>query len=104
MRCPAMLPQILFLIGLLLAMATAQDAKAPSVTGKWLAEQDPQWQTVYKEGIGVYQKALAELKKQHVASLEALLAAAARDAKLDDAVAIRAERDRVAVGDVPADN
>jgi hypothetical protein len=105
MRRPALFPLIVLLVGLLLATASAQEAKAPSATGKWLAEQDPQWQAAYRNDVtGAYDKALADLRKLYLTSLEGLLDAAARDAKLDEAVAIRSERDRVAGGDVPADN
>jgi hypothetical protein len=98
-------PQIALLFGWLFIAAWAQVANAQSPTGKWLAEQDPQWQTTFKNDVlGAFDKAQADLKKQYAASLEAQLAAAARDGKLDDAVAIRSERDRVAAGNVPPDD
>lgn len=79
--------------------ATAVDSKAQSPTAKWLAEQDPQWQATYtRDVVDFYTNGAAELKNQYLAGLEELLETAAREGRLDDAVAIRGERDRVASG------
>jgi serine/threonine protein kinase len=80
--------------------------KPQSPTAKWLAEQEPQRQAAFaKEVSGPFDKGVAELKKQYLAVLETQLAAATKAAKLDDAVALRAERERLAAGgDVPAED
>jgi hypothetical protein len=86
------------------APAAATAASAPeSPTGKWLAEQDPGWQAAFQRDVqDLFVKAVADLKKQYVAALETQILAASREAKLDEAVAFRAERDSVAGGgDVP---
>ena len=77
----------------------APEPKELSATGKWLAEQDAQWQATFdREVSGEFIRGRDELKKQYLASLEARLAQASREAKLDEAVEARAERDRIAAG------
>jgi hypothetical protein len=54
---------------------------------------------------GPFDKGVAELKKQYLAAVETQLAAATKAAKLDDAVFLRAEREKLtAGGDVPAED
>jgi serine/threonine protein kinase len=70
-----------------------------STTAKWIAEQEPQWQAAYTAEVGgPFEKAVASLKQQYLTALEQQFAASSRAAKLDDAVAFRAERDRMAGG------
>ena len=79
---------------------------AQSVTAKWIAEQEPGWQGAFaKEVSGPFEKGLADLKKQYLAAVETQLAVVTKAAKLDDAVAFRAERARMTGGgDVPAED
>ena len=64
----------------------------PSTTGKWLAEQQPQWRAAFaREVTGPFEKSAGDLQRQYRAALEDQLAAATRDARLDAAVAFRAE-------------
>ncbi len=79
--------------------ATAQDAVAPAIspTAKWLAENNPQWQSAFDHDVKeVFDKGLADLNKQYHATIEKLLAQAARDGELEKALVYRAERDRIA--------
>ena len=77
-----------------------------SATAKWIAEQEPKWQAAYAAEVsGLFEKDLASLKQQYLANLEKQLAAFFKAAKLDEAVAFRAERDRMAAGgEVPAED
>ena len=99
---------MLFLFRILLAAAATTCALAadapPSAIGKWLAEQDAQWQPVYDRDVEeAHAKALADLRKQYLGSLDAQILRAARESKLDEAVALRTEREAVQRGaEVPA--
>jgi serine/threonine protein kinase/Leucine-rich repeat (LRR) protein len=80
--------------------STAPTPPAPqSETAKWLAVQVPQWQAAYADEVsGPFEKGVAALNKLYLSALESQLAAFARAAKLNDAVAFRAERDRITSG------
>ncbi len=89
------------------AAATVPAAPAPapapsaaqSATGKWLAEQEPQWQAAFaKEVSEPFQKSVGDLKKQYLAGLDVQLAMATKAGKLDEAVGFRAEREKMAGG------
>lgn len=77
-----------------------------SATAKWIAGQEPQWQSAYAgEVSGPFEKALADLRAQHLASVERELATLPPTAERDAAAALRAERTRItAGGDVPAED
>jgi serine/threonine protein kinase len=81
-------------------------AAPQSATAKWLAEQEPLWQAAYAAEVsGPFEKGVAALNKQYLTTLETQFAASSKAAKLDDAVAFRAERDRMAGGgEVPAED
>ncbi len=85
---------------------TAPTLAAQSVTGKWLAEQVPQWEAAFaKEVTAPFEKGAGDLRKQYLAALDGMLATATRTGKLDDAVAYRADRERMSGGgDVPAED
>lgn len=79
------------------ALAADKAPPRPDATAQWLAEQGPIWQAAFqREVTEPFDKGLAELNKQHLAKVDNQFDQAARDGKLDDAVILRAERDRVA--------
>ncbi len=89
------------------AATPAPATPAPqSVTAKWLAEQEPQWQAAFaKEVSGPFEKGVGDLKKQYLAAVETQLTAATKAAKLEEVAAFRAERERMnSGGDVPAED
>ena len=76
-------------------------AAPQSATAKWIAEQEPLWQAAYATEVsGLFEKDVAGLKQQYLAALEKAAASGNffKAAKLDDAVAFRAERDQMAGG------
>ena len=86
------------------SIAATPAPKQSSVTGKWLAEEVPKWQEAFqREVTGPFEKGAGELKKQHLAALQAQLAAATQAGQLDAAVLWRAEAKRLADGgEIPA--
>ena len=86
------------------AMAALNAAPKPlSPTGKWLAEQEPQWQAAFaKEVSAPFENGVADARKQYVTGLNSKIGAAANSGKRDDAAAFRADSDRLAAGgDLP---
>lgn len=74
----------------------------PSTTGKWLAEQQPKWLAAFaREVTAPFEKSAGDLQRQYRAALEDQLAAATRDARLDAAVAFRAELKLLADPGIP---
>ena len=70
-----------------------------SVTGKWIAEQEPQWQEAFaREVSGPFEKGVGDLRQQYLAAVEAQLEVVTKAAQLDAAVAFRAERARLLGG------
>ena len=87
------------------AMTAPKDPPKPqSATGKWLAEQEPQWRAAFAEEVSApFGKGVAGLKTQYTTALDPKLIAAAHAGRLDEVGAFRAELQRLASGaDVPA--
>ena len=83
-RCLALAPLLaLFPIGRISARApVAAD------TAKWIATNDARWQATYKREIAEpFQNAVAELRRQYLASLSPPLAAATQAGRRKEAVA-----------------
>ncbi|MEO8351024.1 MAG: hypothetical protein ABI680_04795, partial [Chthoniobacteraceae bacterium] len=88
------------------AVAPAPPAPAPlSETAKWIAEYVPQWQAAYAAEVSEpFEKGVAGLREQYLATVERQLAASGKPAKFAAVAAFRAELDRMAGGgDVPAE-
>jgi hypothetical protein len=67
-------------------------AKLQSATGKWLAEQELQWQAKFASEVGTpFESGAESLKKKYLAALDTQVAAATRSGRLDDITALRAE-------------
>ncbi len=81
-------------------------AAPQSATAKWIADQQPQWQAAYEAEVGAeFAKAVAELRAQHLASVEKEIAGLPPTAERDAAAALRAERTRMtAGGDIPEED
>jgi serine/threonine protein kinase len=73
---------------------------------KWLEEIDAQYREPYqREVIKPYDDGMAQLKQGYLASIDRLLNAASRAAKLEDAIVLRTERQRAAESDgIPTDD
>ncbi len=84
--------------------APANDGQA--VVTKWLAQTDAQYQDAYlREVMKPYENSMGQLKQIYLSAIARELNVASAGAKLDDAVALRAERDRMLAGQgVPADD
>ena len=84
----------------------AVTAAPQSATGKWLAEQEPQWRAAFAgEVSGPFEKAVAELKAKHLATVEHELATLPPAEEKSAGVAFRAERARmIGGGTVPAED
>jgi len=66
---------------------------------KWLDQVDAQYREPYqREVVKPYEAGMAQLKQGYLASIERLLAAATQAGKLEDAVALRGERQRLSDG------
>ncbi len=78
--------------------------KESSVTGKWLAEEEPKWQEAFqREVTGPFEKDAGEMKRQHLAGISAQFAAATQAGQLDAALLWRSEAKRLTDGgEVPA--
>jgi hypothetical protein len=72
----------------------------------WLEELDAGYCEKYqREVIKPYAEGMAQLKQDYVASIDRLLDAATQAAKLEDTIALRAERQRAAESDgLPVDD
>jgi hypothetical protein len=100
------------LASLLIVFAIAPQlcAQAPAAggpqsdTGKWLAANDAKWQATYQRDVAApFEKAVAELRRQYLASLTAPLAAATQAGHKEEAALWTAERQAMAAGgNVPA--
>ena len=84
----------------------AVTAAPQSATAKWLAEQEPQWRAAFAgEVSGPFEKAVAELKAKHLATVEHELATLPPAEEKSAGVAFRAERARmIGGGTVPAED
>ena len=77
-------------------------AAAQSPTGKWLAEQEPQWQAAFAgEVTAPYEKGVADFAKQYLATLNTRLTAATGSGNLEAAVAYRDEIQAMTPGPLP---
>ncbi len=87
------------------AMTAPKDSAKPlSPTGKWLAEQEPQWQAAFAAEVNApFEKGLSDLKSQYLARLKQKHTAAGSAGRRDDAAAFSGEIQRVAgSAEVPA--
>lgn len=87
--------------------ATAQSVQSvQSVTAIWIAGQEPQWKAAYESEVGgPFEKAVAELNTQYLASVERALATLPASEAATSATPFRAERTRItAGGKVPAED
>ena len=73
---------------------------------KWIASLDEQWEPVYKREVSrPFDEEMEKLRQQYSAALEANLSKVSNAGNLDEAVSLRAERDRFAAAkDVPAED
>jgi hypothetical protein len=103
---PARHRWLLLLPLLALSSATLTFAQAPAGadTAKWITANDTRWQAAYQRDIaGPFQNAVAELRRQYLASLAPPLAAATQAGRADEAAAWTAEREAMTSGEgVPA--
>jgi len=86
----------------LLTAAAPLAAQAPVAadTAKWITTNDSRWRAAYKRDIAEpFQKAIAELRQQYLASLTPPLAAATQAGRTDEAAALAAEREAVTSGE-----
>jgi len=94
----------LLLLGLLaLAAAGPVAGQAPagaqSDTVKWLAASDAKWQATYQRDVaGPFEKGVAELRRQYLASLGTPLAAATQAGRSEEMAVWTAERQNLASG------
>ncbi len=87
-------------------LTPASTPKPPSETDKWLAQTDATYQAQYlREVVKPYEEGLAALQKIPSPPSTGQIASASRDARLNDALAFRNERQRIESGQgVPADD
>ncbi|MES2923010.1 MAG: protein kinase [Verrucomicrobiota bacterium] len=80
--------------------------KSQSATGRWLAEQDLQWQATFANEVGTpFESGAGSLKKKYLAALDLQVEAATRSGRLDDVTALRAEINRLSSGgEVPVED
>lgn len=78
-------------------------APMPSETAKWLTGADGPWQAGFERDVlAPFNQGVGELKKQFIAALDSQIVIATQSSKLDDAAALRGERQRlVDGGEVP---
>ena len=69
---------------------------AESETAKWLAAAEAQWNPIFQRDVmAPFEKAVADLRQQYIATLDKNIAAASQAANLDEALVWRNERIRV---------
>ena len=69
---------------------------AESETVKWLAAADAQWQPMFQRDVTApFEKAVADLRQQYIATLDKNIAAASQAANLNDALVWRNEKVRI---------
>jgi Leucine-rich repeat (LRR) protein len=83
--------------------ATPVPVPVPSETAKWLTGAEGTWQAGFERDVlAPFNQGIGELKKQFIAALDSQIVVATQSRKLDDAAALRGERQRLADGgDVP---
>jgi hypothetical protein len=83
----------------LLALVVPTLGRAESDTAKWLVTMDARWQANYQRDVaGPFEKGIAELRRQYLASLATPLAAATQAGRSDEAALWTAEQQSITSG------